>query len=301
VRRSVAAGGGPEGGAVDDDVDRRISRMAGGGSALPAEVRGSMESAFDTDFSGVRLHTGAESAALNQQLQANAFTTGSDIFLGAGTDVSSPAGTRLLAHELTHVVQQQGGIARSAVIRRDDDDGWTTVTTKKRGGNAGGGQRNTRGGGSGGQQHAGGGQRNAGGGGQRAAAPPAAAAAQPAAAAAAAPAGDDVYPTYSGHWNSSRDGEHATGKAKLLAAIEKDPSIRTKLYKKHGNGKIEKLISSFKTTSGGKDTGRYLVVVTKFYNKGELVFDTAYTAKEPAAKGDSGTYYQPEFAKIPVD
>jgi hypothetical protein len=69
-----------------------------------------METGLDTDLSDVRVHTGEEAGDLNRELGAQAFTTGKDIFLGQNT---SPNDRRVLAHEVTHVVQQrssgQGG------------------------------------------------------------------------------------------------------------------------------------------------------------------------------------------------
>ena len=62
------------------------------------------------DFSGVRVHTGGEAHQLNEQLSAKAFTTGNDIFFRGGEyNPQSGSGQELLAHELTHVVQQSSG------------------------------------------------------------------------------------------------------------------------------------------------------------------------------------------------
>jgi hypothetical protein len=72
-----------------------------------------MEAAFGADLGAVRLHTGPESAALNRSLGAQAFTYGSDIYFGEGQTTGGGADrTRLLAHELAHVVQQGGGRVR---------------------------------------------------------------------------------------------------------------------------------------------------------------------------------------------
>ena len=66
-----------------------------------------MEPRFGADFSGVRIHTGSEAAQLNREVSAQAFTHGQDIYLGEGkTDVASAQGKQLLAHELTHTIQQ---------------------------------------------------------------------------------------------------------------------------------------------------------------------------------------------------
>jgi hypothetical protein len=71
-----------------------------------------MESRFGADFSGVRVHTGGEAAALNREVSAQAFTHGRDIFVGEGKySPTSSDGQRLLAHELTHVIQQNGAEA----------------------------------------------------------------------------------------------------------------------------------------------------------------------------------------------
>ena len=98
-----------EGGDVDREVENTIQQAKGGGQALPEILRSSMEGAFGADFSGVRVHTGPEADTLNDSMSARAFTTGQDIFLKRGEyDPHSTASKELLAHELTHVVQQGG-------------------------------------------------------------------------------------------------------------------------------------------------------------------------------------------------
>jgi hypothetical protein len=110
----------------EDAIDRRMaeaveSRLAhskGAGETIPESVRRQMESAFGADFSQVRVHTNQNAVQMNRDLGAKAFTHGSDIYFNA--DRYSPAtasGRELLAHELTHVVQQSGG----AVRRRGTD------------------------------------------------------------------------------------------------------------------------------------------------------------------------------------
>ena len=100
---------GAEGGGVEPEVEKSIQKARGQGQPLPENVRSSMEGAFGADFSGVRVHTGAESDALNDSVGARAFTTGQDIFFGWGEyNPGSSAGKEVLAHELTHVVQQNG-------------------------------------------------------------------------------------------------------------------------------------------------------------------------------------------------
>ena len=73
-----------------------------------------------SDFSSVRIHTGQESDSLNRSLSARAFTTGSDIFFRSGEyNPGSTQGQQLLAHELTHVVQQGAATVRTKRTARD--------------------------------------------------------------------------------------------------------------------------------------------------------------------------------------
>lgn len=89
------------------NVESRLNTMKGRGDPLPATTRKQMENSFGMDFSGVRLHTDNHAAQMNKELHAQAFTHGSDIYFGSGKyDTNSTGGQHLLAHELTHVVQQ---------------------------------------------------------------------------------------------------------------------------------------------------------------------------------------------------
>ncbi len=98
-----------EGGEAPPEVERAIHSKRGGGQALDSGVRGRMESALGADFRSVRVHTDSESDSLNRSLNARAFTTGSDVFFRQGAySPGSSTGRELLAHELTHVVQQSG-------------------------------------------------------------------------------------------------------------------------------------------------------------------------------------------------
>jgi hypothetical protein len=96
---------GMEGGQISDGLSDRIQSQRGGGSGLDAGTRTSMESAFGENFDDVRVHTGSEADSLNRSVSAKAYTTGTDIFF---SDKASPNDSNLLAHELTHVVQQRG-------------------------------------------------------------------------------------------------------------------------------------------------------------------------------------------------
>ncbi|HKQ06536.1 MAG TPA: DUF4157 domain-containing protein [Blastocatellia bacterium] len=91
-------------------VERGIESARGGGQPLPEQLRARMEQAFGADFSRVRVHADGESDRLNRSLQAKAFTTGQDLFFRRGDyHPDSRKGQELIAHELTHVVQQSGG------------------------------------------------------------------------------------------------------------------------------------------------------------------------------------------------
>jgi len=101
---------GREGGALSPDLSGRIGAKRGGGQPLEATGRRGMEGVFGVDFSPVRVHADPEADALNRGVAAIAFTVGSDIFFRAGFyQPHSVAGQHLLAHELTHVVQQRTG------------------------------------------------------------------------------------------------------------------------------------------------------------------------------------------------
>ncbi|MEY9697559.1 hypothetical protein ABIE71_000302 [Bradyrhizobium diazoefficiens] len=106
LQRKDQAAGPPR---VTASVAADIGAMRGGGSALPATARAFFEPRFGADFSQVRIHTDARAAGTAKSLNARAFTVGWDIVFTAGQySPASPEGQHLLAHELTHVVQQQG-------------------------------------------------------------------------------------------------------------------------------------------------------------------------------------------------
>jgi len=108
VRRSTPVVG-AEGGELDAGTSAEVRGLHGTGRPLPTSVRRSMESAFGTDLSDVRVHTGDTAARLNASLQSTAFTTGRDIAFADGMpDTRSRDGQHLLAHELAHVLQNRG-------------------------------------------------------------------------------------------------------------------------------------------------------------------------------------------------
>lgn len=107
--------------AAPAQVNSGVEAARGGGSPLSPPLLGEMEHAFGRDFSSVRLHDDSRSHRLNQDLNAHAFTTGSDVFFARGAfSPRTSQGRRLLAHELTHVVQQGGrdGIRKKTIQRQ---------------------------------------------------------------------------------------------------------------------------------------------------------------------------------------
>ena len=98
------------------DLETSINQARGGGQSLNDSIRQPMEQAFGADFSGVKVHTDSKSDQLNQSIQAKAFTTGEDIFFRQGEyNPGNKGGQELLAHELTHVVQQNQGVVSKKI------------------------------------------------------------------------------------------------------------------------------------------------------------------------------------------
>ncbi len=111
------------------EFESALARRRGRGAPLEPAVREFMESRFGADFSAVRIHRDSEADRLSRQIGARAFTHGTDIYFAAGHYAPErDEGRRLLAHELTHVVQQGGareqvpGVSRAeaGAIRKAD-------------------------------------------------------------------------------------------------------------------------------------------------------------------------------------
>ncbi len=97
------------GGDASTELETSIQTAKGGGQPLDGGLQRSMGQAMGADFSGVKVHTDSQSDQLNKSIQAKAFTTGQDVFFRQGAyEPSSRGGQELIAHELTHVVQQNG-------------------------------------------------------------------------------------------------------------------------------------------------------------------------------------------------
>ena len=101
-------------------IESRLNATKGGGSPLPENTRLQMEDSFGTDFSGVRIHTNSSAVQMNKDLSAQAFAHGSDIYFNQGKyDPNSSSGKHLLAHELTHTVQQ--GKSKAVQLTNDEE------------------------------------------------------------------------------------------------------------------------------------------------------------------------------------
>jgi len=96
-----------EEGEASSTIEAQLSQQAGG-SKLPKDVNAEMSGAMGYDFSDVNIHTGSDAVQMNQDLNAQAFTHGNDVYFNEGKyNPDSKEGKHLLAHELTHVVQQK--------------------------------------------------------------------------------------------------------------------------------------------------------------------------------------------------
>jgi hypothetical protein len=104
---------------VTPGFPNRIHSLRGGGQPLPKSLRNFFEPRFGADFSGVRVHTCSKAIETAKSINSKAFTTGKDVVFGPGQySPGTSTGKHLLAHELTHVIQQSGSKIKSAFISR---------------------------------------------------------------------------------------------------------------------------------------------------------------------------------------
>jgi hypothetical protein len=109
-------GGEKEAGGDPEAIRSQLSH----GHSLDGKTRQRMENAFGVSFSGVRVHTGAQAETLSQNMNARAFTVGSDIAFGPGEySPGTLVGDALIAHELAHTVQQGNGSSAKVASRGD--------------------------------------------------------------------------------------------------------------------------------------------------------------------------------------
>lgn len=103
---------------VDDRIEEAIQAGAGKGEALDEPTESFMSSRMGSDFRSVKIHTDNDAVQLSSALNAKAFTVGNDIYFNQGQfQPNSTQGKQLLAHELTHVVQQ--GSAPGKAVQRE--------------------------------------------------------------------------------------------------------------------------------------------------------------------------------------
>jgi hypothetical protein len=101
-------------GEASTDLESSIQSVRGSGQSLDPNLQTKMGQAMGADFRDVKVHTDSQSDQLNKSIQAKAFTKGNDVFFRQGAyDPSSRGGQELIAHELTHVVQQNSDSAVS--------------------------------------------------------------------------------------------------------------------------------------------------------------------------------------------
>ena len=114
ISRKISGGGGGSSGiAVSQQMESQLSQLQGGGRPMPQGLLNMMESGFGQDFGHVRIHTDVEAADMSSSISAKAFTLGNDIYFNRGQfNPETTEGQRLVAHELTHVVQGTGKVGR---------------------------------------------------------------------------------------------------------------------------------------------------------------------------------------------
>jgi hypothetical protein len=99
-------------------IENQIITTRGCGRNIDEETRDFMENRFGVDFSGVRIHTDSQAALMSQELNAKAFTVGNDIYFNQGYfNPNTYSGKHLLAHELTHTIQQGGSNVKRLPIQ----------------------------------------------------------------------------------------------------------------------------------------------------------------------------------------
>jgi Domain of unknown function (DUF4157) len=112
-------------GRAHPDVEATLARTRGGGSSLATDARDRFGSGLGDSLRDVRVHTDDTADALAQSVSARAFTTGSDVYFARGEyRPGSSAGDRLLAHELSHVVQQRGAPAGGPLVVSQPGDAY---------------------------------------------------------------------------------------------------------------------------------------------------------------------------------
>jgi len=116
---------------VNTNLESHIHSLKGGGKPLPESERAYFEPRFGHDFSRVRVHTDSRAAEIARLINAKAFTTGKNIVFSNGQhSPGTSTGRRLLAHELTHVIQQRKGIHNDFAVLQTQEKGAKLIKTR---------------------------------------------------------------------------------------------------------------------------------------------------------------------------
>ncbi|MFD1604386.1 DUF4157 domain-containing protein [Flavobacterium artemisiae] len=98
----------------DNELEGKLNNSKGGGSGLDKKTKQEMETGFGNDFSNVKIHTDSNAVQMSEELGAQAFTNGNDVYFNKNKyNPDSKEGKHLLAHELTHTIQQTGAVQKS--------------------------------------------------------------------------------------------------------------------------------------------------------------------------------------------
>lgn len=131
IARSVSKGHFGNGIELTSQMGAQLASLQGHGSQLYGDLKSRMESGFERDFSNVRIHTGSKAAELSSSIGARAFTYGNDIYFNQGQFQPGTAqGDRLIAHELTHTVQQSGKVSRDLFPMNGFGDDYAQTLTE---------------------------------------------------------------------------------------------------------------------------------------------------------------------------
>ncbi len=116
---------------VKPAMETTLKNNKGGGSKMDSKTKSEMESGFGADFSGVNIHTGSKAQEMSHDIGAQAFTYGNDVYFNQGKyNPQSQEGKHLLAHELTHTIQQGKSKADTAQKVQRKDTGWRYTPPK---------------------------------------------------------------------------------------------------------------------------------------------------------------------------
>lgn len=117
-----------ESNAVNEGVESNLNSLKGGGNSMDKNTKQEMESGFGADFSNVNIHTDSKAVQMSEELGAQAFTHGDDVYFNKGKyNPNSREGKHLLAHELTHTIQQTGSKTSNNVQKLSDPDCGSTT------------------------------------------------------------------------------------------------------------------------------------------------------------------------------